>query len=123
VITAKVHDAALLDEVLPPEPGDVYGNSAFAGRNAERVIVAHGGRRCIVRTGTWGGPEALDRLIAHNAAVSHVRARIAKVFGTSKRGYGCLGCRVAIAIRNASKLSSWVQPTTRRENMSRMTAR
>jgi IS5 family transposase len=35
-----------------------------------------------------GWPQALDRLIEHNAAVRHVRARIEKVFGTTKRSYG-----------------------------------
>jgi transposase, IS5 family len=88
VTTANVHDAALLDAVLPPEPGDVYGDSAFASRNCERVILAHGGTPRTVQTGIWGGADALDCLTAHNAEVRHVRARIEKVFGTSKRSYG-----------------------------------
>jgi IS5 family transposase len=88
VTTANVHDAALLDLVLPPDPGDVHGDSAFAGRNAERLIIARGGTPCTVQIGTWGGPEALDRLKGYNAKVRHVRARIEKVFGTSKRSYG-----------------------------------
>jgi IS5 family transposase len=67
VTTANVHDAAELEAVLPPEPGDVYGDSAFAGGPAERVIVGRGGRSCTVWTGIWGcGPEALARLQAHN---------------------------------------------------------
>ena len=41
-----------------------------------------------MHTGTWGGPEALARLQAHNAEVRRVRARIEKVFGTAKRCYG-----------------------------------
>jgi transposase, IS5 family len=89
VTTANVHDAAELEAVLPPEPGDVYGDSAFAGGPAERVIVGRGGRSCTVWTGIWGcGPEALTRLQAHNAAVRRVRCRIEKVFGTWKRSYG-----------------------------------
>jgi IS5 family transposase len=88
VTTANVHDAAALDAVLPPEPGDVYGDSAFAGTPAERVIAARGGRAHTVHTGTWGGPEALRRLRAHNAAVRRIRARVEKVFGTCKRSYG-----------------------------------
>jgi transposase, IS5 family len=75
VTTANVHDAALLDVLLPQEPGDVYGDSAFAGRMCERLILTRGGRPCTVQTSTWGGPQALDRLLAHNAAVRHVRAR------------------------------------------------
>jgi IS5 family transposase len=89
VTTANVHDAAELDAVLPPEPGDVYGDSAFTGETAERVIIGRGGQPRTVWTGIWGrGPEALARLEAHNAAVRRVRCRIEKVFGTCKRSYG-----------------------------------
>jgi transposase, IS5 family len=89
VTTANVHDAAELERVLPPEPGDVYGDSAFTGGPAERVIIGRGGRPHTVWTGIWGrGPEALERLEAHNAAVRRVRCRIEKVFGTWKRSYG-----------------------------------
>ena len=35
VTTANVHDAAELDAVLPPKPGDVYGDSAFAGSRVD----------------------------------------------------------------------------------------
>ena len=84
-----VHDAAELERVLPPEPGEVYGDSAFTGGPAERVIIARGGTPRTVWTGIWGrGPEALARLEAHNAAVRRIRCRIEKVFGTWKRSYG-----------------------------------
>jgi IS5 family transposase len=89
VTTANVHDAAELAAVPPPEPGDVYGDSAFTGGAAERLIIGRGGRPRTVWTGIWGrGPEALARLEAHNAAVRRVRCRIEKVFGTWKRSYG-----------------------------------
>jgi IS5 family transposase len=88
VTTANVHDAALLDAVLPTEPGEVFADSAFASRNAERVIITRGGTPRTVQTGTRGGPDALKRLEMHNAAVRRVRARIEKVFGTAKRSYG-----------------------------------
>ena len=39
-------------------------------------------------SGTWGGPEALAWLEAHNARVRRVRCRIDKVLGTRKRSYG-----------------------------------
>jgi transposase, IS5 family len=45
VTTANVHDAALLAAVLPSVPGGVYGDSAFAGRNCERLILARGAYR------------------------------------------------------------------------------
>ena len=58
ITTANVHDAAELEAVLPPEPGDVYGDSAFAGARPERVIRARGGTPCIVHTSTWRAPGA-----------------------------------------------------------------
>jgi IS5 family transposase len=88
VTTANVHDAAELAAVLPDAPGKVYADSAFGGRKAEQVILARGGIPCAVATGVWGGPEALARLRAHNAAVRRVRCRIEKIFGTWKRSYG-----------------------------------
>ncbi|WP_241671589.1 IS5 family transposase [Dankookia rubra] len=86
--TANVHDAAELVAVLPDAPGQVYADSAFGGRNAEDVVRARGGNPCAVGTGVWGGPEALARLHAHNAAVRRIRCQIEKVFGTWKRSYG-----------------------------------
>jgi transposase, IS5 family len=88
VTTANVHDAAELEAVLPPDPGEVYGDSAFAGDRAWGAIRARSGTPRIVHTHTWGGPEALARLEAHNARVRRVRCRIEKVFGTWKRSYG-----------------------------------
>lgn len=88
VTTANVHDAAELEAVLPADPGDVFGDSAFAGSKAEAAIRARGGTPRVVHTGTWGGPEGLARLQAHNAAVRRVRCRIEKTFGTWKRSYG-----------------------------------
>lgn len=88
VTTANVHDAAELAAVLPDAPGEVYGDSAFAGSRAETAIRARGGTPKIVYTGTWGGAAALTRLEAHNAAVRRIRCRIEKVFGTAKRSYG-----------------------------------
>ena len=88
ITTANVHDAAELKAVLPSEPGDVYGDSAFASSRSERVIIARGGMPRTVQTAVWGGAEALARMQAHNAEVQAIRARIEKVFGTCKRSYG-----------------------------------
>jgi IS5 family transposase len=88
VNTANLHDAAEPEAVLPDDPGDAYGDSAFGGGRAWETIRARGGTPCVVHTGTWGGPEALARLAAHNARVRRVRCRIEKVFGTWKRSYG-----------------------------------
>lgn len=88
VTAANAHDAAELAAVLPDDPGKVYADSAFSGRRAEATIRARGGVPWTTGTGTWGGPEALARLEAHNAAVRRVRCRVEKVFGTCKRSYG-----------------------------------
>ena len=88
VTTANVHDAAELEAILPSAPGPTYGDSAYQGSRPERMIRARGGIPRVVHTSTWGGPDALKRLQAHNADVRHVRCRIEKVFGTCKRIYG-----------------------------------
>ena len=88
ITTANVHDAAELEAVLPPEPGDVYGDSAYASSRSERLIAARGGRARTVQTGVWGGAEAVARVQSHDAEVHAVRARIEKVFGPCKRSYG-----------------------------------
>jgi IS5 family transposase len=96
VTTATVDDADQVQAVLPAEPGEVYGGDrrsaaghcAVAGRSAERVIIAQAGTPQVVRSGTWGRPEALAQLKAHNARVQRIRCRIEKVFGTWKRSYG-----------------------------------
>jgi IS5 family transposase len=88
ITTANIHDAAKLAAILPEAPGDTYGDSAYEGSRPEGVIRARGGTPKVVHTGTWGGPEALARLEAHNAGVRRVRCRIEKVFGTCKRSYG-----------------------------------
>jgi IS5 family transposase len=88
VTTANVHDAAELEAVLPADPGEVYGDTAFGGLRSAAAIRSKGGVPAVVASGTWGGPEALARLEAHNARVQRVRCRIEKVFGTCKRSYG-----------------------------------
>ena len=88
IMTANVHDAARLEAMLPPEPGEVYGDSTFASARSDRLILDRGGTPMTVRTGVRGGLEALAALKAHNAAVRRVRCRIEKVFGTCKRNYG-----------------------------------
>ena len=88
ITTANVHDGIMLEAVLPPAPGDVYADSAYAADRFTNVIRACGGVSRAVYTATWGGPAALARLEAWNAEVRSVRCRIEKVFGTWKRSYG-----------------------------------
>ena len=88
VTTANVHDAAELEAILPDAPGPTYGDSAYQGSRPEQLICARGGIPRVVHTSTWGGPDVLERLQAHNADVRRIRCRIEKVFGTCKRSYG-----------------------------------
>ena len=74
--------------ILPNAPGPTYGDSAYQGSRTERIIRARGGIARGVHTSTWGGPEALERLQAHNADVRRIRCRIEKVLRTCKRSYG-----------------------------------
>ena len=93
VTTANVHDAALLEAILPTDPGEVFADSAFAGRNAERAIIAHGGTPRTVQTGTWGGREALERLEVQNAEVRRVRARASRKYSAPpSEAMACVGC-------------------------------
>jgi IS5 family transposase len=88
ITTANIHDGTMLEAVLPHDPGDVYGDSAYSAGRFTDVIRARGGTARVVYTHTWGGPEALERLEEWNASVRAVRCRIEKVFGTWKRSYG-----------------------------------
>ena len=88
ITTANVHNAAELEALLPSQPGDVYGDSAYASSRSERVIAASTAGRARCRPVSGGGAEALARVQAHNAEVQAMRARIEKVFGTCKRSYG-----------------------------------
>ena len=88
VTTANIHDGAMLEALPPQDPGEVYGDSAYAAARFTNVIRARGGVARVVYTHGWGGPEALARLKAWNASVRSVRCRIEKVFGTWKRSYG-----------------------------------
>jgi IS5 family transposase len=88
ITTANIHDGTMLEALLPQDPGEVYGDSAYAAGRFTDVIRARGGQARVVYTHTWGGPEALARLEAWNASVRAVRCRIEKVFGTWKRSYG-----------------------------------
>lgn len=115
VTTANIHDAAQLAAILPEAPGDTYGDSAFAGARPEAILRGRGGRPRMVHAGTWGGPEALARLEAHNAEVRRVRARIEKVFGTCKRCYG-LGRMRWLGLAKAGLHAGFAGPRHRQQD-------
>jgi hypothetical protein len=85
--------------------GEVYADGAYAADRFTSVIRARGGVASVVDPSTWGGPAALARLEAWNAAVRSVRCRIEKVFGTSKRGMPSIFC-IAHDVDRPKQLSS-----------------
>ena len=85
---ANVNDGKMLTSVLPPDPGAVYADLAYASHRNETAIHTAGGTSRLPKRAVWGGEEALLKLEAWNRQVGHVRRRIEKVFGTWKRSYG-----------------------------------
>jgi IS5 family transposase len=53
ITTANIHDGTMLEAVLPQEPGEVYGDSAYAAGRFTDVIRARGGQARVVYTHTW----------------------------------------------------------------------
>src|SRR5918997_3730997 len=96
----------MLEAVLPHDPGEVYGDSAYSAARFTDVIRARGGKARVVYTHTWGGPEALARLEAWNAEVRAIRCRIEKVFGTWKRSYSLRGCAGSGSLRRGCRFAS-----------------
>jgi IS5 family transposase len=117
ITTANVHDAAELGAILPDAPGPTYGDSAYQGSRPERIIRARGGIPRAVLASTWGCPDALKRLQAHNALVRRVRCRIEKVFGTWKRSYGLRHMRwLGLAIAGLQARLAAIAYNRRRSN-------
>ena len=50
VTTANVHDGTMLEAVLPHDPGEVYGDSAYAAGRFTDLIRARGGTARVVYT-------------------------------------------------------------------------
>jgi transposase, IS5 family len=91
VITpANVNDGRAGPGALPPDPGEVFADSAYRGPHFCAAVRAKGGTPRIVATAMWGGDEqeTLARLDAWNQPIHRIRARIEKIFGTWKRSYG-----------------------------------
>jgi IS5 family transposase len=113
VTTANVHDAAELERVLPPQPGDVYGDSAFTGGPAERVIIARGAGRA--RCGPASGAAAPRRSRAWRRTTPPCGACAAASRRCSGRGSGptaCAGCAGSAWPRRGCRSGSPPWPTT-----------
>lgn len=85
VTTANVHDGAMLETVLPEDPGEVYADLGYDSQTNRTAVTAAGGQPRIAQRGGWGPPGALE---LWNRDIGRVRGRIEKVFGTWKRSYG-----------------------------------
>ena len=117
ITPANVNDGRAGPDALPPEPGDVFADSAYRGRPFAEAVHAKGGQPRIIATAMWGRDETdtLARLSAFNAAIQRVRARIEKIFGTRKRSYGLRRMRW----RGLAKASAQVRLTAIAYNLKR----
>ena len=94
VTPGNVHDGNHGESALPPDPGEVYADSAYRGRRFAAAVHARGGTPRIAAIGGWAPSdpasqlEARSRLAERNRAIHRVRARVEKIFGTRKRSYG-----------------------------------
>jgi hypothetical protein len=107
-----------MEAVLPPEPGDVYGDSAFAGSRSERAIAVRRGRPQMVKTGTWGGPDALACRQRHMQGCSVCALAFEKLaFCPASVFYWRSGGHTGLAGHNAESGTStnsgdWAHPRT-----------
>ena len=94
VSPGNVHDGNHGAGALPPDPGEVYADSAYRGLRFAEAGRARGGTARIAAVGMWAWSdpesqrEARRRLAERNRAIHRVRARVKKIFGTWKRSYG-----------------------------------
>ena len=88
VTPGNVHDGNHGASTLPPDPGEVYADSAYRGRRFAEAVRARGGTPRIAAVGMWApaDPEAQRkarrRLVERNRAIHRVPGRVEKIFGT-----------------------------------------
>jgi transposase, IS5 family len=89
VTPANVHDSRGLVPVLPARPGRVWADRAYDSHAIHGEIRARRGVPQIARqVSSRMAPATVAARTAWNRAVSVVRRRVEKIFGTSKRSYG-----------------------------------
>jgi IS5 family transposase len=85
VTPANEADVSVGPEIIPDEPGEVYGDKAYDAWSVEKAILRAGGTPRLLRKGQRGKPprqfEEINRLLRP------IRARVEKIFGTWKRSY------------------------------------
>ena len=94
VTPGNVHDGNHGESALPPDPGEVYADSAYRGRRFAAAVQARGGTPRIADVGVWAQPDPASQreaerwLAERNRVIHRIRARVEKIFGTWKRSYG-----------------------------------
>ena len=82
---ANEADVSIGPEIIPDEPGEVYGDKAYDALSIEKAILRAGGTPRILREGRRGKPA--QRFEEINRPLRPIRARVEKIFGTWKRSY------------------------------------
>lgn len=86
VTPANRSDVTIAPDILPWEPGEVYADRAYDADWLRQDIIAAGGTpRLLRKVNRKRDPDAVA---AHNRPLQAIRARVEKIFGTWKRGYG-----------------------------------
>jgi transposase, IS5 family len=85
VTPANEADVSVGPEIIPDEPGEVYGDKAYDALSVEKAILRAGGTPRILRKGQRGIPAQQFEDI--NRPLRPIRARVEKIFGTWKRSY------------------------------------
>ena len=88
VITGNVHDGNHGESALPPDPGEVYADSAYRDRRFAAAVWAWDGTPRIAVVGVWARSDPVSRreakrwLAERNRAIHRIRARVEKIVGT-----------------------------------------
>ena len=117
VTPANVNDGKAGCDVVPDDPEQVYGDSAYKGPRFRQAVEEKGGTTRVVVIGVWArnDDDAAAKLKAINGPIHKVRCRIEKIFGTWKRSYGLR----AVPHRGLGKAKLHIQLTAIAYNLKR----
>lgn len=85
VTPANEADVSWAPDIIPREPGEVYGDKAYDALSVERAILRAGGIPRLLRKGHR--KLSAQELEPINRPLRPIRARVEKIFGTWKRSY------------------------------------
>jgi IS5 family transposase len=112
VTTANVHDAARLQEILPADPGEVFADSAFAGRKPETSSLPMAARRarCKLASGVVRRPLSGWRLTTPRSVACGRASR--KCLARPNAAMACAACAGTDWPKPACKCALPRSPTT-----------